>query len=292
MTQTWTADDLASWLAHDLRTPLGVVIGFAEALLDDDEMDADTQREFLGIIYGESQRLARLVEQAVRLMRLERESSTWQISPVSVERWLQDGQQRAATELEAMEVTVETLPLRQAQGGLLRQACPERGRMAQGGLLGPGKGKREEKTLVVRGTPKALGDALAGLLVGVGEFAGPGATLRLETVCDESTVTLALCTDAFCLEEGQAAIAFQPFQRLGNAPYHDPTAAGLELALCATIVARHGGRVWTRPEGKGVCFGITQPLAGAEVELAPGEPVDSVPAQSPPMGGRSPRWGG
>jgi len=111
----------------------------------------------------------------------------------------------------------------------------------------------------VYGAPQALADALAGLLVGMGEFAGPGATLRLEIAAAGTAATLTLRSDAFSLDEEQVAIAFHPFQRLGNAPRHDPVAAGLELALCAGLIARHGGRVWARSEGKGACFGITQP---------------------------------
>jgi len=245
MTQTWTTDDLAGWLAHDLRTPLGAITGFAEALLDNSEMDPDAQREFLGIINSEAWRLARMVEQAVRLVRLEREAAAWQISGLSVNRWLEEGRQRAAAEVDALGVTVELLP-------------PER------------------EGATVRGALCPLADALAGLLVGVSEFAGPGATLRLAVVADETVVTLTLCSDAFGLSADEAANAFHPFQRLGNAPRHAPVAAGLELALCASLIARQGGRVWARPEGEGTCFGIVQPCPPS-FPLSGGDEGGSVP---------------
>jgi len=251
MTQTWTTDDLASWLAHDLRTPLGAITGFAETLLDGGEMPPDLRRELLSIIYGESQRLARMVEQAVRLVRLEREADGWRIEDLPVSRWLEEGQRRAAAELESLGVVLERLPF--------------------------------DETPAVRGALRPLADALAGLLIGVGEFAGPGATLRLVAAADETAVTLSLRSDAFSLGDDEATIAFQPFQRLGNAPRHDPVAAGLELALCAALVARHGGRVWARREEGGVCFGITQPLAGVEAEVVPApapQPKVTVPQES------------
>ncbi len=248
MTPTWTADDLTGWLAHDLRAPLNAITGFAEVLLDDSEMDPDARREFLGIIYGEAHRLARMVAQAVRLVRLEREAAAWQIGDVVVSHWLEDSRQSAAAEMAALGVTVELSP--------------------------------PEGSPTARGAERPLTDALAGLLVGVSEFAGPGATLRLAVSSDESTVTLTLCSDAFSLSDDEAAKAFQPFQRLGNAPRHDPVAAGMELALCAAIVARHGGRVWARPEGEGVRFGIVQPLTGAKAMPRPAEAIP-LPAQKP-----------
>jgi len=251
MTQTWTADDLASWLAHDLRTPLGAITGFAEILLDGDDMGPDLRRELLTVICSESQRLARMVEQAVRLVRLEREADGWRIEDLPVGRWLEEGQRRAAAELESLEVVLEVLPF--------------------------------DEIPAVRGASRPLADALAGLLIGVGEFAGPGATLRLSVAADETAVTFALRSDAFSLGDDEAAVAFQPFQRLGNAPRHDPVAAGLELALCAALIARHGGRVWARSEEGGICFSITQPLAGMEAEVIPApapQPKVTAPRKS------------
>jgi len=240
MTSNWTVNDLASWLAHDLRTPLGAIVSFSEILLTADDLDPAAQREFLGIMHAEGLRLARMVEQAVRLVRLDREAADWAPGPVAAASWLADGQRQAGEELQALGLRVESRP--------------------------------PDESLAFRGAAAATTDALAYLLVGLGEFAGPGAPLRLAVATEPTGVVLTARTGAFRLTDDQAAMVFHPFQRLGNAPHHDPVATGLELALCAAIVAQQGGRAWARPEGEGVCFGVTLPLATPEQPLAAGEP--------------------
>jgi light-regulated signal transduction histidine kinase (bacteriophytochrome) len=51
---------------------------------------------------------------------------------------------------------------------------------------------------------------------------------------------------------------FEPFERL---PGKDPAAPGLGLAICRTIVERHGGRMWAESEhGSGSSFFFTLPV--------------------------------
>ena len=56
--------------AHELRTPMASIFGFAEVLLQD-EQDATTRQEFLGIIYSQSQLMVRILDELLDLARIE-----------------------------------------------------------------------------------------------------------------------------------------------------------------------------------------------------------------------------
>jgi two-component system phosphate regulon sensor histidine kinase PhoR len=60
--------------SHELRTPLTAIKGFAQTLLDgveDDIYDKNDQKEFLGIISGECDRLRRLIDDLLNTARIE-----------------------------------------------------------------------------------------------------------------------------------------------------------------------------------------------------------------------------
>lgn len=64
--------DFVAMVSHELRTPLTAVVGFSELLTDDDRPVApDRQREYLRIVREQSRHLARTIEDAVDLARLE-----------------------------------------------------------------------------------------------------------------------------------------------------------------------------------------------------------------------------
>jgi two-component system phosphate regulon sensor histidine kinase PhoR len=56
--------------AHELRTPVGAIAGWAETLEDLSPEEVGEQRELLGHIRREAQRLGRLVEDLLQLSRL------------------------------------------------------------------------------------------------------------------------------------------------------------------------------------------------------------------------------
>ena len=51
-------------LAHDLRTPLTSILGFAELLLEDESFTG-TSREYLEIILDESQKMSEMISARV-----------------------------------------------------------------------------------------------------------------------------------------------------------------------------------------------------------------------------------
>jgi signal transduction histidine kinase len=62
--------EFLSTAAHELRTPMASILGFSEVLLHQ-EVDADAQREFLGIIYKQSQLMAKILDELLDLARIE-----------------------------------------------------------------------------------------------------------------------------------------------------------------------------------------------------------------------------
>ena len=62
--------EFLSTAAHELRTPMASILGFAEVLLNDD-YDAPTQRDFLTTIYQQSELMAKILNELLDLTRIE-----------------------------------------------------------------------------------------------------------------------------------------------------------------------------------------------------------------------------
>ncbi|WP_028454505.1 phosphate regulon sensor histidine kinase PhoR [Chitinilyticum litopenaei] len=63
--------DFVANVSHELRTPLTVVGGFIETLQDMPDIDSSTRNQHLQLMYDQTQRMQRLVEDLLTLSRLE-----------------------------------------------------------------------------------------------------------------------------------------------------------------------------------------------------------------------------
>lgn len=62
--------EFLSTAAHELRTPMASILGFSEVLLHQD-VEANTQREFMTIIHTQSTRMAHILDELLDLARIE-----------------------------------------------------------------------------------------------------------------------------------------------------------------------------------------------------------------------------
>lgn len=77
--------DFLATAAHELRTPMASVYGFAEELLTQ-ENNVDLQREFLGIIYRQSQHMVTIINDLLDLARIEaRQARDFVFAPLVVQ---------------------------------------------------------------------------------------------------------------------------------------------------------------------------------------------------------------
>ena len=58
-------------VSHELRTPLTNVKSYTETLLENDDIDRETQERFLDVIIRESDRMTRIVQDLLTLSRFD-----------------------------------------------------------------------------------------------------------------------------------------------------------------------------------------------------------------------------
>ena len=63
--------DFVANASHELRTPLATIVGYAETLAEDADLDRDMRRKFGMAIHAEARRMLRIVEDLMSLSRIE-----------------------------------------------------------------------------------------------------------------------------------------------------------------------------------------------------------------------------
>ena len=67
-------NEFISNVSHELRTPLASIVGFAETLSSEEDLEPDLTKEFSTIILAEGKRLARFIEDILDFSKLEENS--------------------------------------------------------------------------------------------------------------------------------------------------------------------------------------------------------------------------
>lgn len=76
-------------VSHELKTPIAAVKGFAETLLAGALNDKDTAKQFLQIIFDESERLNRLIGDILELSKIESKRIPLHFSPVDLQSFVE-----------------------------------------------------------------------------------------------------------------------------------------------------------------------------------------------------------
>jgi PAS domain S-box-containing protein len=198
--------------SHDLRTPLRSIDGFSYALLEEYSAQLDDQgREHLRRVRAASQRMGQLIDDMLRLLRLNRSAMHWQ------------------------DVDLGELAGQIAQE--LKRSNPERGVEF---VIAP--------DCIVRGDAALLRIVLDNALGNAWKYTArkPRATIEFGRM-QAAAGTSYFVRDNGCGFDMQYVLQlFGAFQRLHTA--EEFPGAGVGLASVQRIIRRHGGEVWI--EGK------------------------------------------
>ena len=214
-------------ITHELRTPLTSIKGAATALLDG-PVKLEESHELLTIIDEESDRLNRLVSEAVEMAQLDAQQVQMHFAPVDIRT--------------VIEATRKSYPWIEEQHEL-KLNVPDGLRM--------------------RADPAMMEKVLSNLLENAAKYSKPGAPIMISAEQSEDRVQLAIADQGAGIEPSEQALIFERFYR-GRAQTPGTFGTGMGLAISRAIAEAHGGSIGvTSQPGRGSVFTVTIPNANS-----------------------------
>lgn len=217
--------------SHELKTPLASIRLLTDSILQNEAVDPDTVREFVGDIGEEAERLQRITEKLLTLTRLD-----------------------AGTPVEAEAVPVEEVAQRVTH--MLRPLA----RAVEVDLR-----VKLEEGLTVRATRDDLYQILFNLMENAVKYNLPGGEITLTGKREEAWAVLTVEDTGVGIPEEDIDRIFDRFYRVDKARSRAAGGTGLGLSIVRDTARRHGGDVTAhRREGKGTCFTVRLPIQKEE----------------------------
>jgi PAS domain S-box-containing protein len=228
-------DNFLSTVSHELRTPLTSIKSFAEILLNYDE-DRPTQKEFLGIINDESDRLTRLINDFLDLSKIQAGRLQWQTVELSITDAIHSVAGASRPLIEKAKLSFEL----QLEPDLPPVMC-DKDRLIQviTNILGnavkftPENGKITLKARLEQASASEKGDSIVVSITDTGIGIAP---------------------------ENHQKI-FEKFGQVGDVLKDRPKGTGLGLPICKKIIENYTGKIWVDSAlGKGTTFSFSLPV--------------------------------
>jgi heavy metal sensor kinase len=220
--------------SHELRTPLTVMRGELESLAQDTQLAGET-RERLGSVLEEVERLAEIVESLFALSRLD--------AGEAHAEWLRfDLAELAANTAEQMSLLAE-------DKNVSVECDSTRG-------------------VTVEGDRARLKQVIVNLLDNAIKYTASGGRVRLAVRREAGFAILEVSDNGVGIPAEALPHVFKRFYRVDGSRSREQGGAGLGLAIVKSICSAHGAdlEVISTP-GKGSCFRMRQPLAGARAAV-------------------------
>lgn len=221
--------ELTHMMVHDLKNPLGAIMGGLELVLSGDLGHTDQSvREVLEDALGASKTLMKMIVQMLDINRLE------------------EGAMEVQRQRVGLKAVVDDV-LKELSGFAVRNAVALESAV-------------RDQRLAACGDPDLLRRVVANLVTNAIKFSPRGGTVTLEaSPGDVGQVVVSVRDHGPGVPDSQKARIFDKFAQV-DGPGRRPPGTGLGLTFCRLAVEAHGGRVWVEDApGGGSLFKFTVP---------------------------------
>ncbi|MFQ5916593.1 MAG: sensor histidine kinase [Candidatus Binatia bacterium] len=221
---------LVSALAHDIKNPLGIIMGYAELKLDeaDDRQEGRGEEDTIwSRIEDSGRRIVNLVTGFLEASKAETGKLTIGDEPVQVNRLLREAIQQQQSQVQRKGLTLEL--------------------------------ELDERIPNVKGDEGQIDRVFWNLIGNAIKFTRNGGKVKVTSRLDDSHVCVSVQDTGVGISQEELPLLFSQFKRLKGSEKIEGT--GLGLFIVKTIVEAHKGTVWAEStEGKGATFTVRLPI--------------------------------
>jgi signal transduction histidine kinase/CheY-like chemotaxis protein len=232
-------NEFVSTVSHELRTPLTSIKGYVDLILDGDAGDVDEiQREFLGIVKENADRLVALINDMLDISRIESGRVHLKIEPMPIN--------------DVIAGTVDSF----------RAVLEQTGRTV--------KTRVPENLPRVKADRDRVGQVLVNFVSNALKYSPNGGEVVISARHVGDFVNVSVQDHGMGISREDQKQLFTKFYRIDNALTREIGGTGLGLSICKSIIELHGGKVWVRSKmGEGSTFTFSVPVAPRELVRTP-----------------------
>jgi signal transduction histidine kinase len=219
--------EFVTTVSHDLKSPLGLIYGYAWLLADSPDLDPEA-REYIDQILSGIKKMQQIITALLDLSLIEAGVGRVR-DPVDVMALINESLATFETRVQAkdLQITINADP-----------ALPQ-----------------------IKGHPIRLGQAMNNLMLNAIKYTPAGGRIAVSAHCDGNTVVVRVSDTGPGIPSDKLAGLFGKFYKVGSKETLPEEGHGLGLAIVKSVVEAHGGRVGVQSvEGQGATFTIVLPL--------------------------------
>ena len=212
-------------IAHELRTPLSLIIGHAEGVHDG---VLEPNHENFEIIREEAERLEHLVNDLRTLSLADAGELSVDFQPININNLISDIYTHYISPFNQQRITLNLKPA--------------------------------SVTLTANLDPSRFTQVLNNILDNALHYTPAGGSVDIETKLVENKIQISIQDNGEGVTPEEAAHLFDRFYRADEARNRNDGGSGLGLAIAKSIIDMHGGKIWAESEkGKGLKMVIKLP---------------------------------
>jgi two-component system phosphate regulon sensor histidine kinase PhoR len=222
--------DFAANVSHEIKTPLTAIKGFVETLRTSEDVDPKETQRFLSIIEKHVNRLTAIIEDLMKLSKIERqdENSEIRLEESSVKSVILPAIHTCREKIEAKNITIDL-------------ECP--------------------KDISARLDSRLMIQAVVNLLDNAINYSREKSHIKISAILKDQELHISVEDHGIGIPKEHLARLFERFYRVDKARSRDLGGTGLGLAIVKHISHAHGGRVSVESvPGKGSIFSLHLPV--------------------------------